>query len=176
MSAIQKMNDLLTRLEQATFSGNETTHYPTDIKVEYSPNWLKLTSTQPNGTKGSIEMVLDKAYSDVTAATEERNFPSPATTALSAQDIQKYKNYGFWQNHMLNDPRHILHHATNITETQTNVYKMEVVTPSLNTAKSLLGITIVAEIRLNSNDSLVKMDVKHIYRSGKEKIMRSIDY
>lgn len=160
------MKDLLARLAMMRFAGYEL-GYGIGVwtNMEYSPGTLKVTKTiGPKVTE--LELILDADY------TVDKVIESVQGAQFQWSQENMDNHELELLDYLLNDPRHVLTHASNVQEIVPNLYRMQVTGP-INRKVQSLGITIYAEIHMSGND-IDGMDIKKRYDSGIEELVRGV--
>ena len=170
MTAKQKLDDLLMKLENRTFYGMERTPNPGEIDIKYSPRYMSVTiDHNAFGKEVSIEMDLDQDYN----VTDLFEITDGTPYDWTMNEIKNRK--GFIGNYMLYDPRYVLHCAKNITQIKKFVYRVEIVNAASKDIKDITGITMYADIYI-VDDNILQMDIIKQLKSKKENIMRQVQF
>ena len=170
MTAKQKLDDLLMKLENRTFYGMERTPNPGEIDIKYSHGYMNVTiDHNAFGKKVSIEMDLDEDYNvtDIFEITDGKQHD------WTMNEINNRK--GFIGNYMLYDPRYVLHCAKNIKDVRKFVYRVEIVNAVAQELKDITGITMYADIYIVDNN-ILQMDIIKQLKSKKEDLMRQVQF
>ncbi|MDP2908475.1 MAG: hypothetical protein Q8N77_01585 [Nanoarchaeota archaeon] len=174
---------LLERLEKETFYGDEISHLPISIKIEYSPGKLGMIINNPvQPKKGYLEMAFSETY-EITSYKE--GFEGDLKD-FSEDRIKKIRKYGIIGNHFRRDPRYVLRNSKDFKKVSEGVYSMtiwddaakELSNLNEETDGTMSDIIQCAEICLE-DDNLKKMVVKtqFLKKSGvKEKLFTDINF
>ena len=159
------MSDLLKRLDNMKFTGYELSYIGAWTDLEYSPGMLKVTKSL--GQKSTeLELHLDANYLvDKVIETLQGNPFQWAQGNMNARELELLDC-------LLNDPRHVLTHATNIQKLAHDLYRVQLTGPLSKKVKSS-GITLFVEINLFAGD-IQGMDIKKRYDSGLEELVRGV--
>lgn len=159
------MKDLLARLAMMRFSGYEMSQAIGWTELEYTPGTLKVTKTQgKDSTK--LELLLDADYlvDDVVELLQGATF-NWSQANIDSRELELL-------DYLLNDPRHVLVHASNVQKITHDVYKMQVTGP-IDRKVQTSGITIYVEVHMRGSD-ITGMDIKKKYDTGIEKLVREV--
>lgn len=159
------MKDLLARLATMRFSGYEMSQTTTWTELKYAPGTLKVTKTQGKDST-ELELLLDADYlaDDVIELLQGATF-NWSQANIDARELELL-------DYLLNDPRHVLTHASNVLKMTSGAYRIQVTGP-IDRKVQVSGITIYVEVHMRGND-ITGMDIKKKYDTGIEKLVREV--
>lgn len=174
---------LLERLEKETFYGDEISHLPVSIKIEYSPGKLGMVINNPVQPKKSY---LEMAFSETYEITSYKEGFEGDLKDFSEDRIKSLRGYGIIGNHFRRDPRYVLRNSKDFQKVSEGAYSMmiwddaakEISHWSKDTGGLMADAIQYAEMRVEGGD-LKKMVVKTSFlkKSGvKEKLFTDINF
>lgn len=164
-SPAKDMKDLLARLATMRFSGYEMSQTTSWTEMKYAPGTLKVKKTQGKDST-ELELLLDADYliDDVVELLQGATFNwSQANIDTRELELLDY---------LLNDPRHVLAHASNVQKIALDAYRVQVAGP-IDRKVQASGIAIYVEVHMRGND-ISGMDIKKKYDTGIEKLVREV--
>ena len=118
-----ELTDLLDKLRNETFFGEEVSHLPVKIRITYSPGKMEWHRGGPiPGTTGTEIFEFDENYK----LSKHWSGINGSLNESSQKDVKSLIKHGFATNYFRRDPRYVLQNSKDVQNPSPSVYVMRI--------------------------------------------------